>query len=166
VSRPVRAIAPLALIAVIALAGCGDGDGDDSDQLDAAELISRGDELCREGQKRFAEIQEAQLQNPKDAVAQTGELIEVAGDELEELRSLRAPDELGEAYGRYLTARTAALEQLEEGRAAATGRDAKGYTRAQAELASGAKERRRLAREVGFEVCSQAPRGGAARTQP
>ena len=161
-SRPVRGAAPLAVLAVVVLAGCGDR----NDQLGRTDFINRGDELCRVGQERFAEIQEAQLQNPKGAVAQTGELIEVAGDELEELRSLRPPDELRETYDEYLSARTAALEQLEEGRAAAADGDSEGYTQAQSELASGARERRRLAREVGFEVCSQAPRGGAGGTKP
>jgi hypothetical protein len=151
-----RTVALLSVLAALVLGGCGDeGGGDD---LDADELISRGDALCGEGQERFAEIQVRQPRNPKDAAAQADELIGVAAEELNELRSLRPPEELIDPLDEYLAARDAALELLEDGRDAAADRDAEGYGKAQAELAAGAKERRRLARAVGFEVCSQPPR--------
>ena len=151
------ALIAAALLAA-AMAGCGSGDGDD--RLDSAELASRADELCRSGQQRFAAIQKTEPASPREAARQTEELVGVAGAELDELRALRPPDELRSAYDSYLAARAAALELLEKGRDAAADRDPQRYSKAQAELGAGAAERRRLARAVGFEVCSQERGGG------
>lgn len=155
--RPAAGLIAAALLAAVA-AGCGSGDGDD--RLDAAELVSRGDALCRSGQQRFAGLQKTEPATAKEAARQTGELVGVARAELDALRALRPPDELRSAYDSYLAARAAALELLEKGRDAAADRDVARYTKAQAELAAGAAERRRLARAVGFEVCSQERGGG------
>jgi hypothetical protein len=151
------ALIAAALIAAVA-AGCGSGDGDD--RLDAAELVSRGDALCRSGQQRFDAIQKAEPATPREAARQTEELVGVAAAELDELRALRPPNEVSSAYDSYLAARAAALELLEKGRDAAADRNAERDSKAQAELAAGAAERRRLARAVGFEVCSQERGGG------
>ena len=52
-----------AALLAAAMAGCGSGDGDD--RLDAAELASRADELCRSGQQRFAAIQKTEPASPQ-----------------------------------------------------------------------------------------------------
>jgi hypothetical protein len=135
---------------VIGVAGCGD-----SGPLDRAELISRGDELCREGQGRFAEIQATAPATSTEAVGQTEELIEVSERELDELEELEPPADLEAPYERYLEARRRALELLERGREAAERQDGRAYGRAQEESEDGEGERRRLARAVGFEACSQ-----------
>jgi hypothetical protein len=155
-SRRVRHLAGAMAAAALAV---GSGCGGDDEQLDAAELVSRGDEICREGQQSFAEIQEGELANARDAVGQTDELLGVARDELDELRDLNPPEELQQPYDLYLEARERAVDLLQQGRDAAADRDAAGYSKAQQGLADGARERRRLARAVGFQVCSQ-PREG------
>lgn len=147
---PVALLAAAVAVSAAALAGCGD----DAEQLSAEELVSRGDELCREGQRRFAEIQAEPPANASDALAQTDELVAVASDELNELRKLRAPEELSDPYERYLEARSSALELLEEGRDAAGGRDAAAYAEAQAKISADSAKRRKLAAAVGFEACS------------
>ena len=134
-----------------ALAACGE----DTEQLSGDQLISRGDELCRDGRERFAEIQRHPPANATEAAEQTEELVEVATDELNGLRDLRPPEELREAYELYLEARGRALERLEEGRDAAKDQDARAYAEAQAELTADQVERLRLARAVGFQVCSK-----------
>lgn len=151
-------VAPAAL-ALALLTGCGS----DGEQLSAAELVARGDEICRTGQERFAEIQSRPPANAVEALAQTEDLVAVASDELNELRRLRPPQELSEAYERYLEARGSALELLEEGRDAAERRDAKAYAEAQAEAGAEMGKRRQLAAAVGFEICSDA---GAASPGP
>ena len=161
--RPPGTRAVVSVTVALALAGLASGCGGGSDRLDAAELISRGDELCREGQERFAQLQQGEIVNAKAAVQQTDELVSVATDELNELRALRPPEDLRDPYDSYLAARASALELLEEGRDAAAERNASGYAKAQAELAAGVKERERLARAVGFEVCSQADADADAR---
>ena len=135
-----------------ALAGCGE----DGEQVSAPELIAKGDELCRQGQTRFEQIQADVPVNAIDAHEQTEELVDVASEELEELRRLRPPDELSDAYERYLEARGSALELLEQGRDAAADRDADAYAEAQSEVSADQPERMKLASAVGFQVCSRA----------
>jgi len=139
-----------ALAAAALLAGCGD----DAEQVSAEELVGRGDELCGEGRQRFEEIQGEPPANAGEALEQSEELVEVASDELSELRRLRPPEELRERYDDYLEARGRALELLEQGRDAASDRDAAGYSEAQTRLAADEGERAKLARAVGFRVCS------------
>ena len=141
--------------AVVALAGCG---GDDTEDVSAEELISRGDELCREGQERFEQIQGETPANADEAHEQTEELVAVADAELSELREMRPPEELRDAYDRYLESRGEALDLLERGRDAAANGDAKAYAEAQTELAADQDARVELAREIGFSVCSERDR--------
>jgi ElaB/YqjD/DUF883 family membrane-anchored ribosome-binding protein len=148
-------LAALAALAALALPACGS----ESEQLNAQDLLSRADELCREGQERFAQIQEEAPANSKDAQEQTDELVGVAEDELNELRSLRPPPELQAGYDEYLAARGRALELMEEGRDAAEDRDAAAYGKAQVEVAAEAGKRRKLAAAVGLKACSAEPKG-------
>ena len=150
-----RRRAPLTLVlcsVAAAIAGCGD----DTDDVSAEELVSRGDEICREGRDRFAEIQDAAPQSADEAHEQTEELVDAAAEELDELERLRPPEEMRDAYERYLAARSEALDLLERGRDAAADGDAGAYGDAQTELEAGRRERARLARAVGFRVCSGA----------
>lgn len=140
----------LILAAAAAIAGCGD----DTEDVSAEELVSRGDELCREGRERFDEIQAESPQSADEALEQTEELVDAAAEELDELERLRPPDEVGDRYERYLAARSEALELLERGRDAAADGDAGAYAEAQTELEAGRRERARLARAVGFRDCS------------
>lgn len=147
------AIIAVASLAVAGAAGCG---GDSSEQLDAAQLISKGDELCRQGQQHFAEIQAKRPANATDAQEQTDELLDVATDELTDLRDLRPPEELRDSYESYLEARGRALELLEQGSDAAGNRDAEEYAKAQAEVTADQPARVKLAEAVGLKVCSRA----------
>ena len=139
------------LVAASALTACGD----DSEQVTAPELISKGDAICAKGIERFGEIQAEPPANPNEAADQTNELVDAATDELNDLRKLRPPDELGDKYESYLQARSRALELLEEGRDAAEDRDAEGYAAAQTEVTAQQPERLKLAQAVGFKTCSK-----------
>jgi ElaB/YqjD/DUF883 family membrane-anchored ribosome-binding protein len=136
-------------------AATGAGCGSDTEQVDAEELISRGDAICAEGRQRFDEVQGEAPANAAAAVDQTQELVDIATDELNELRNIRPPDELRESYDSYLEARGRALELLEQGRDAAEDKDAEAYGRAQAKASAEEPQRRKLARTVGFKVCSK-----------
>jgi len=137
-------------LALAAAAGCGGGPED----VSAEELVTRGDEICRDGTERFAELQPEPPANAVEAAELTRRLIEVSEDVLNELRDLRPPDELEGGYTRYLEARGRALEFFRRGEDAARAQDAKAYAAAQQGVAKSAAERRRLAEAVGFEVCS------------
>ena len=153
-SVPARRL-PLLAPALIGLLALAPGCGSDTEQVSAQELISRGDEICAEGRKEFAEIQAQAPPNAAAAVDQTDGLVEVATDELNELRRIRPPDELQPRYDRYLEARGRALELLEQGRDAAEDKDAESYGEAQAKAAAEQAERLKLARAVGFKSCSK-----------
>lgn len=149
-ANPFTLLASLALCLVVA--GCGDSA---AEQLDAAELVSRADEICSDGVERFDEIQSEAPSNAKEAEAQTAELVEVASEELSALRELRPPEQLRGPYERYLQARGRALGLLERGRDAAADRDSAAYVEAQAQVGADQPERIRLARAVGLEACSK-----------
>lgn len=137
----------------LGLAACGD---DSSQQLSATELVSRADEICRGGIERFEEIQSEPPSNAVEAEAQTEELVDVASEELNDLRELRPPDELQEPYEAYLASRTRALDQLERGRDAAAERDTDAYVVAQTKVTADQPARLKLAQAVGLEDCSKA----------
>lgn len=142
---------PIILIALLlGLGGCGDGE-----EVSAEELVSRGDAICGEGQARFSEIQAEPPANPKEAVEQTEELIAVAEGQLEDLEGLEPPEDLREAYDRYLEEWGQAIELMKRGRDAAERRDAAGYGEAQEEAEAERAERLKLARQLGFGVCSE-----------
>jgi hypothetical protein len=146
------AAAMLALAsAAIGAAGCGG----DTEQVSAEELVSRGDAICVQGRRDFEQIQARSAPTAAAATQQVDELIEVATDELNELRGIRPPDELRERYDAYLAARGRALELLEQGRDAAEAKDADAYGVAQAKAAAEQGRRLKLAEAVGFEQCSK-----------
>ena len=146
------ALAAIVLAGAALVAGCGN----DSEQVSAEELISRGDAICAEGRKTLrSRSRPKRRPTPPPQPSQTDELVEIATDELNELRNIRAPDELRERYDSYLEARGRALELLEQGRDAAEDKDADAYGKAQARAAAEQPERLKLARAVGFETCSK-----------
>jgi hypothetical protein len=138
-------------VTILAIAGCGDG----SDEVSAEELVQKGDEVCRGVQERFAEIQAQPPASASEGAEQAGELLGVADDAQAELRDIQPPEELRDRYDGYLDARDEVGAALERGKQAAENQDGAAYGRAQEEAAAGAPERRRLARGLGFKVCSQ-----------
>ena len=148
------AIAVPAAIAVAVLAGCGGG----SNEVGAAELVMMGDSICSKERDRFDEIQAAPLTSASVGAEQAGELLEVAEDAQAELRDLEPPEEIRETYDRYLDSRDRVSDLLAEGKEAAEDKDGAAYGKAQEAAAAGAPEREKLARELGFRVCSQAAR--------
>jgi hypothetical protein len=144
-------IASLALAAAVAVTECGGG----SEEVSAEELVQKGDEVCGKVQERFAEIQAAPPASATEGAAQAGELLGVADDAQGELRDLEPPEELRDRYDAYLDARESVSDELERGKQAAEDQDGEAYGKAQEEAVGGAPERRKLARKLGFRVCSQ-----------
>jgi hypothetical protein len=148
-------IASLALAAAVAVTECGGG----SEEVSAEELVQKGDDVCGNVQERFAEIQAAPPASATEGAEQAGELLGVADDAQGELRDLEPPEELRDRYDAYLDARESVSDELERGKQAAEDQDGEAYGKAQEEAVGGAPERRKLARKLGFRVCSQ--RAGA-----
>jgi hypothetical protein len=144
-------IASLALAAAVAVTECGGG----SEEVSAEELVQKGDDVCGNVQERFAEIQAAPPASATEGAEQAGELLGVADDAQGELRDLEPPEKLRDRYDAYLDARESVSDELERGKQAAEDQDGEAYGKAQEEAVGGAPERRKLARKLGFRVCSQ-----------
>jgi len=123
--------------------------------LTEAEFLARGDEICHGA---HADFEEAQTQAPataREAANLTDELVAIARNELQRIRHLEAPPALDTALKRYLDAREAGIDRLEEGARAAGDEDAFAYAKAQAAIADSQLSRLKLARDVGFDQCSR-----------
>lgn len=140
-----------ALLAVVAILGWPFGGS-----LSRAELIAEGDAICARAHDAFEELQSEPPRTSREATALTEQLIGIAEDEHDEIDSLEPPAELEQPLDRYLGARERGIELLRQGLAAAEAADSRPYEVAQAELAATQRDpRRRLARRIGFEECSQ-----------
>jgi hypothetical protein len=145
-------VTALALIALTP--GCGGGG---KDQVSVAELIQKGDQICRTEQAKFAQIQAHPPANASNAADQTKELIQAAESAGSQLGDLEPPDALRAAFESYLSARNRAVDQMKRGQDAADDQDSRAYGAAQAAVVHTAPARRKLARSVGFKVCGSSP---------
>lgn len=148
--RWIAAALPVAL-SIGALVGCGGG----SAEVSAEELVAKGDEICTEERDRFDEIQSVPLTSAAVGAKQAEELLAAAESAQEDLRGLEPPEEIRDSYDSYLDARDEVSDLLERGREAAADKDGAAFGKAQEEAAAGAGKREKLARELGFKVCSQ-----------
>ena len=144
------AAALLVGISIGALVGCGGG----SEELSAEELVAMGDEICTEERDRFDEIQSVPLTSASVGAKQAEELLAAAESAQDDLRDLEPPEEIRDSYDSYLDARDEVSDLLERGREAAEDKDGAEFGEAQEEAADGAGKREKLARELGFKVCS------------
>jgi hypothetical protein len=119
------------------------------------ELIARGDEICREAHEAFVDLQRRPPVTASEAAELTGRLIEIAGDEADRIGALNGPTEFDVQIDEYVAAREQGIDAMRAGRAAAQDRDGAAYARSQAEVADSQRERREIAREIGFAVCSR-----------
>jgi hypothetical protein len=145
----------MALLATVALVtGCGGGGGD-AGTLTKAELIAQGNEICRQGDKQYTELQQNPPKTPQDAATLTQKLIAITNSEVNQIHSLNGPEEVRPALERYLKARQDGVAILEQGLKAAESNDAQAYAAAQAKMAAGQVDRLKLAQAVGFTECSR-----------
>lgn len=136
----------LPLVALAVLAGCGG-------PLSAEQLAQQADAICRSEQQRFGEVQGAKPVGMAEKLAQAEALIDVAQDEVSQLRALEAPPELETEFQRYLIAREDGIGLLVQGREAARRGDKRAYQVAQDTSVDRASVRRALADALGFQVC-------------
>jgi hypothetical protein len=154
-SRTLVAAALLGLLAVAA--GCGGG----KQQVSAAELVQKGDAICKQEQSRFDEVQAHPPANASVAADQTNALVSAAEDANNGLDDLEPPEPLQAKYGAYLDARDRATDQIKRGQDAAENQDSAAYGAAQSAVAQTAPQRHRLASALGFAVCSSGGAGAA-----
>jgi hypothetical protein len=88
-----RVAGPVSLLLAVSIpmafaVGCGGG----PEQVSAAELVQKGDQICRQQQSRFTEIQAAPLVTASDGAEEAEALHEAAQESLDELRDLEPPE--------------------------------------------------------------------------
>jgi hypothetical protein len=145
------------LIATLAALGLAAGCGGGKQQVTAAELDQKGDQICRDEQSKFRQIQAKPLGNASDAADQTMQLIQVAESANSALGGLNPPDALRAPLDSYLSARNRAIDQMKRGQDAAQNQDSVTYAAAQAAVVHTAPQRKKLADSLGFKVCSSNP---------
>jgi hypothetical protein len=148
---PILAIAILAMIVLLIL----DIGPFADDELTRTEFIAQTDQICTQAQEKYVEAQEVPPRTTEEAADLTQRLLDISIQERDAIRELTPPEELKEPLERYLQAREKAFQFLRDATAAARDGDDAGYAEADKSLEEGAAERRRLARAVGLEVCSQ-----------
>jgi hypothetical protein len=160
IARRSIVLVPLALIPVATLAGCGG-----PEQVSTAELVQKGDAICRQEQAKFSQIQATPLVNASEGADRADQLHGVAQDSIDSLRDFEPPEPQRAAYDRYLNAKENTLQYFDQGKEAADNRDGRAYSAAETAVAQGAPERAALAKALGFKVCSQGPGTGLAAGQ-
>ena len=156
--RPGRSI--VLLLTPLVLAGVAAGCGGGKEQVTAAQLVQKGDQICREQQRKFTEIQAAPLVNASDGGDQAEALGDAAKNSLDDLRHFEPPQAQRVAYDRYLDAKDNALQYFDQAKDAADDLNGRAYSAAQTAEAAGAPERAQLAKALGFKDCSQGPGTG------
>ena len=151
--RARRILFVISALAILSLAGgCGGGG---KQQVSAAELTQKADQACRQEQARFREIQATPPANAPEAADQTKALVQAAEDASSTMSDLEPPAELRRKFDTYLSARNRAVDQLQKGQNAAENQDARSYGEAQAAISKGSPQRKKLAGDLGFKVCSR-----------
>jgi len=117
--------------------------------------IAQGDEICGAAHEAFADLQRHPPATASDAAELTGRLIDIASDEADQLESLSGSPGFEAQIDRYVAARRRGIEAMRDGQAAAEDRDARAYEQAQAAVADSQRARHRIARRIGFAVCSK-----------
>ncbi len=150
------AAAIAALLAVLALAAALFDLGPFAeDDLSVAEFLAQGDEICTDAHDSFRDNQKGAPRTPEEAAELTGALIESAREELSAIQGLDVPGSLAGSLDRYYAARERGILQLEDGLAAARKENPLGYEQAQARVSGSQAQRHRIAKKVGFSVCSK-----------
>jgi hypothetical protein len=152
-ARRIVLVLPVALILALDASGCGGG----KEKVTAAELTQKGDQICREEQRRFGEIQAHPPPNASVAADQTKELIDIADAANSDLGDLEPPESIQSRYDDYLEARDRVVDEMKRGADAAENQDSAAYSSAQSAVAKTNPSRRHQAAALGFKVCSSNP---------
>jgi hypothetical protein len=145
----------MAIAAIVVVGALSDLGPFSEPELTSGELIARGDAVCREAHQAFTDLQDQPPQTSQQAAELTEQLLGIANDELDRIAELSGPPEFDGQLEGYLEARERGIEALEKGHQAARDGDDDAYTAAQEDLADTQRDRREIAREIGFAICSR-----------
>ncbi len=121
--------------------------------LTAAELIRRGDEICEESREKFLRYRDPEAEATPD-VAYSRVLVGISTNAVDQFEALVPPPGLESAYGRYVASQREVREWDRDALAAAEAEDPTAYVEARETRNNTEADRRRMAEEIGFHVCS------------
>jgi serine/threonine protein kinase len=121
--------------------------------LSKSQLIAKADAICRESQDRYVEVRDLESEMSAD-VPYAEALARIAKSRIAELRALRPPPQLADAYDEYVQAQARVYATDKQALAAAREDDVAGVEAARERRDGEDALRERLAREIGFSVCS------------
>jgi hypothetical protein len=157
--------------AVVALIAGGGGDGGGGDRtnvatttkdakekpkpktLTEAGLIRRGDEICEESRAKFLRYRDPEAEEVPD-VAYSRVLVGISGNAVEQFEALVPPPALESKYGRYVESQREVGQWDRDALAAAEAEDPTAYLEARETRNDSEADRKQLAEEIGFHVCS------------
>lgn len=125
----------------------------ESKPLSKPDLIAKADAICAESQSRYRAIDDLESEMSTD-VHYAEALVRIARPRIGGLRALTPPEQLAEPYGEYVAAQERVYLTDKEALAAAKRGDVEGVEAARDRRDSEDALRERLAREIGFSVCS------------
>jgi serine/threonine protein kinase len=121
--------------------------------LTESQLIAQADAICAESQNRYLEVRDLESERVAD-VPYAEALVRFARSRVRGLRSLRPPPGVADAYERYVKAQERVYDTDVEALRAARAEDVAGVEAARSQRDAEDELRERLAREIGFDVCS------------
>jgi hypothetical protein len=140
------------VVAIVALAG-GGGSGDGGPALTKAQLVAKADAICADSQDRYRAVRDLGREHSAD-VSYAEALVRIAKPRIQGLQSLTPPPPIAGAYKEYVEAQKRVYATDRQALAAAREGNAAGVEAARDRRDAEDRLRERLAREIGFAVCS------------
>jgi hypothetical protein len=164
------ALVVVAAIAAMVAGGGGDGGGASGETnvatttkesteeakpktLTEAELIRRGDEICEESRAKFLRYRDPEAEEVPD-VAYSRVLVGISTNAVEQFEALVPPPALKSEYARYVASQREVRQWDRDALAAAEAEDPTAYLEAREARDDTEADRKQLAEEIGFHVCS------------
>ena len=121
--------------------------------LSKAELIRKGDEICEESREKFLRYRDPEAEAIPD-VAYSRVLVGISTNAVDQFEALVPPPALKKAYDRYVASQREVREWDRDAFTAAEAEDATAYVEARETRNDTEADRKRMAEEIGFHVCS------------
>ncbi len=123
--------------------------------LSRAQLIAKGDAICTESQEKYKSYQAPFPSGEGEPdLVYSRLLVEISSKAVRQFNRLRPPPALQKPYGRYVSSQEKVAKWDRDALKAAEAEDAAAYLAAREDRDNTAEERRELAEDVGFHVCS------------
>jgi hypothetical protein len=121
--------------------------------LTRSQLIAKADRVCADSQRRYLEVRDLESEYAAD-VPYAEALVRTARERIQGLRRLQPPRQVAKSYLEYVAAQERVYTTDKEALRAARDDDPAGVEAARDRRDSEDALRERLAREIGFTVCS------------